>query len=81
MLLMDCCLFVSHYQVLDYLFKHKMISEGAIILFSDYNANKASLNFGSRKAWEKVVQQFSVIYSEFGTYCWGGQKFIVHSYQ
>lgn len=80
MLLMDCCLYQSHWEVLYHLFAHEMVSEGAIILFSDWNANKASPIFGSRKAWQIALTKFNIVYSDAGRYCWGGQRFIIHSY-
>lgn len=80
MLIMDCCLYQSHYEVLKYLFEHRMIVDGAIILFSDWNANAASPLRGSRKAWDDILKDFDIIFSDEGTYSWGGRKFIVHSY-
>ena len=80
MLVMDCNLYESHITALNYLFKNKMISEGAIILFSDWNVNRASPDYSSRKAWGKIILEYSVNYSDNGIYCWGGKKFIVHSY-
>jgi hypothetical protein len=38
-----------------------MISEGAILLFSDWNANRASPDCGSRKAWGDVLEKFDVV--------------------
>ena len=58
-----------------------MVSEGAIICFSDWNANRASPSFGSRKAWCDTLKKFDIDYSDGGAYCWGGKKFIIHSYK
>jgi hypothetical protein len=80
-LLMDCCLFISHYQALSHLLKNRMVLDGAIIMFSDFGANKSSPDFGARQAWEKVVNEYSIKYSQAGNYCWGGQKFVIHSYE
>tara|TARA_Y100000590_G_C15460216_1_gene916179 strand:+ start:25 stop:801 length:777 start_codon:yes stop_codon:yes gene_type:complete len=80
MVLMDCNMYASSLAALDYLYSKRMISEGAIILFSDWNVNKASSDFSSRKVWKEMVSKYDIKYSNNGSYSWGGQKFIIHSY-
>ena len=50
MLVMDCNMYTSTFTALNNCFLNKMISEGALILFSDWGVNKASPDFSSRKA-------------------------------
>jgi len=80
MIVMDCNMYTSTFTALNYVFLNKMISEGAIILFSDWGVNRASPDFSSRKVWREMVLKYNINYSNSGTYSWGGQKFIIHSY-
>ena len=77
----DCDLYKSASEVLTYLFENRIISEGCIIYFDDYNCNKASPDFGERKAWAEAIEQFCINYSDGGSYSWGGHKFFIHSYK
>jgi hypothetical protein len=77
---LDCDLYQSAIEVLEYCFSNNMFSDGAIIFFDDWNCNRASPSYGERKAWAEVVDKFSVEFSDGGDYSWGGHKFIVHSY-
>jgi len=81
MVLMDCNMYESSFTALDYLCLNGMISEGAIILFSDWNVNRSSSDFSSRRVWKEVVSKFEINHSSFGSYSWGGQRFIIHSYK
>lgn len=80
MLHIDCDLYQSAWDVLDWVFWHALISEGAIILFDDWNCNRASTTAGERMAWEKIVKSHNIIASDEGGYGWSGHKFIVHNY-
>jgi hypothetical protein len=80
MLHIDCDLYSSTIEVLDHLFDNKIIAEGAIIFFDDYNGNKASPQHGERKAWSEIIKKFNVEYSDGGDYGAGSKKFIIHSY-
>ena len=77
----DCDLYESAKDVLDYVFSRQMVAEGAINLFDDWNCNRAEPGCGERRAWSEAVARFSVDYSPGGPYGWGGTKFIVHSYK
>lgn len=81
MLHIDCDLYQSTIEVLDYLFEHKHIEEGTTIFFDDYNCNKASPELGERKAWTETVEKFSVQFTDCGEYGTACRKFIVHSYK
>jgi O-methyltransferase len=81
MIHVDCDLYQSTMDVLDFLFGRGIVSEGAVILFDDWNCNRASPEFGERKAWAEIVKKYQVTASDWGSYGWAGQKFIVHSYR
>lgn len=80
MLILDCNLYGSTIYVLDHLFRNKLISDGTVILFADFNVHAASPNHSSRRAWAEVIETFDISYSDEGNYNWGGRKFIVHGY-
>jgi hypothetical protein len=77
----DCDLYQSTMDVLDFSFRKGIVEEGAAIFFDDWNSNKASPKYGERKAWAEVVERFSIEYSDWGEYGHMGRKFIVHSYR
>ena len=81
MLHLDCDLYQSAIEVLDYCFSNGLVQDGTVIFFHDWNSNRASPNFGERKAWSEIVEKFSVHYSDCGGYGWGGKIFIIHSYK
>lgn len=81
MLHIDCDLYQSTMDVLEYCFSKRLIAEGAAIFFDDFNCNRASPDFGERLAWKEIVAKYSVLYSDCGEYYWAGRKFIVHSYR
>jgi O-methyltransferase len=80
MLHVDCDLYESTMDCLDFLFKNKMVSEGAIILFDDWYCNHSSNNHGERKAWKELVEKYQIHAEDHGGYAWGGFKLIVHDY-
>lgn len=77
----DCDLYSSTMDVLLPLFRASKISDGAMILFDDWNCNRASPDFGERKAWAECIQKFEIKFSDCGCYGYDGHKFIVHSYR
>jgi len=80
MLHIDCDLYLSALDVLDFLFQSQCVSEGAIFLFDDWDCNRASNEHGERKAWRETCQKFNASVTDSGGYGWAGHKFIVHSY-
>lgn len=78
---LDCDLYQSAKDVLDYCFSRGLVQEGTAIYFDDWNCNKASPRFGERKAWAETVEKYAVDYSDGREYGWTGKRFIVHSYQ
>lgn len=77
----DGDLYESAIDVLDNLFEKGQVSEGAIILFDDWNCNRASPILGERKAFSEVSQKYNICFSDAGSYGFGGHKFIIHSYK
>jgi hypothetical protein len=76
----DSDLYQSAWDVLHHAFSERLIAEGAIILFDDYDCNRASPLYGERRAWEEIVKTFRVEYSDGGAYGSVARKFLVHSY-
>lgn len=81
MLHIDCDLYLSTLDVLDYCLSNQLISQGAIICFDDWNCNFASNDHGQRKAWWEMIEKFGIEYSDCGLYGWGCWRFIIHSYK
>jgi O-methyltransferase len=78
----DCDLYESTLDALTPLFARSQISKGAIILFDDWNCNRASNKYGERRAWHSQLQpKFFVQFSDEGSYGVSGHKFIVHDYE
>ena len=76
----DCDLYQSTIDALDRLFSQRRVSEGAIILFDDWNCNRSSREFGERKAWAELCEKYRIDCSDEGAYAVVGHKFIVHKY-
>jgi O-methyltransferase len=77
----DCDLYQSTLDALDPLFAAGQLSEGAVILFDDWNCNRASPLYGEQKAWSELVAKYSIGFSDGGGYSWAGHKVIVHEYR
>jgi Macrocin-O-methyltransferase (TylF) len=76
----DCDLYQSALEVLDFVFKNSTLSDGALVLFDDWNCCRASKDFGERKAWREACDRYQVVAEDAGGYGWAGHRFIVHSY-
>jgi hypothetical protein len=76
----DCDLYQSTIEVLDFCFSRGMVQEGAAVFFDDWNSNRASPEYGERKAWAEAVERYSIKSSDSGEYGHLGRKFLVHSY-
>lgn len=81
MLHLDCDLYSSTMDVLRPLLQRGMLSEGAYLLFDDWDCNCASPKFGQRRAWKECVKEFDIDFSDHGEYGLGSHKFIVHEYR
>jgi hypothetical protein len=80
MLHIDSDLYESAIDVLDTLFKRRMIADGAIVFFDDWNCNAAQPALGERRAWKEVCERYRIVFSDAGSYSVACHKFIVHSY-
>lgn len=77
----DSDLYASAMDALDGLFGRGLIAEGALIYFDDWNCNRASNEFGERRAWRECVERYSIVFSDEGNYGIFARRFTVHSYQ
>ena len=75
---LDCDLYSSTYEVLDYLLAQGHLADGALLFFDDWNCNRASPRFGQRKAWSEIVDKYGIEYSDGGEYAMLCHKFYVH---
>jgi len=78
MLHVDCDLYSSTADVLDYVFGKGHVADGACIFFDDWNCNRSSPRFGQRRAWREAVDKYKIEYSDCGDYGVISHKFIVH---
>ncbi len=76
----DCDLYQSAMDVLTYTFENGLVAEGAVVHFDDWNCNRASPQYGERKAWAECVQRYGIAYSDGGFYGWAGCKVFIHGY-
>jgi hypothetical protein len=76
----DCDLYASTIDALDPLFARGQVAEGAVILFDDWNCNRASPVHGERLAWEQLVARYHIRSSDEGRYGMAAHRFIVHGY-
>ena len=76
----DGDLYESAIDALDTLFERQQISAGALILFDDWNCNRADPEFGERRAWRELVAKYDIQFSDEGAYGYVSHKFIVHGY-
>ena len=76
----DGDLYQSTIDALDPCFKRGLISTGAIVFFDDYDCNQANPASGERKAWQELVEKYSIKFTDQGPYSWGCRKFIIHNY-
>ncbi len=74
----DCDLYESSIQVLEWLFSENRLNDGAVLLFDDWNCNRASPNFGERRAWREIVEKYKPDFSDGGDYSITGHKMIIH---
>jgi hypothetical protein len=76
---LDCDLYSSTIEVLEHLFRQRLIADGCVICFDDWNCNRSSPRYGQRRAWNEITEKFPVEYSDCGDYAVLSHKFIVHT--
>jgi O-methyltransferase len=78
----DCDLYSSAKHVLEQAFEADILQDGMLIIFDDYNCNRASPVMGERRALVEVFgAQSRFEYSSFFPYGWHGHAFFVHDTQ
>ncbi len=71
---LDCDLYQSTREVLDYVFRHQLLSPGAILLFDDWDCNGDDDSLGQRRAWQEIVECYQPAFEDIGSYAVVGFK-------
>lgn len=75
----DCDLYSPARFVLDFLLDHDLLQDGCVLLFDDYNCNRANPTMGERRALQEAfARQDRFTYTPWFSYGWSGQSFWVH---
>lgn len=75
----DCDLYQSTVEVLDALYRNDVLQDGCVLMFDDWNCNKANPDFGERRAFREFLEkQTRYAASQFFTYGFNGAAFILH---
>ncbi|MBR0849355.1 hypothetical protein JQ543_16505 [Bradyrhizobium diazoefficiens] len=76
----DCDLYQSSVEVLDGLYRGNCLQDGTVLLFDDWNCNKAHPNFGERRAFREFLEsQNDFTATPWFTYGWAGAVYILHA--
>jgi O-methyltransferase len=76
---LDCDLYQSTVEVLEGLYRGDCLQDGTVLLFDDWNCNKANPNFGERRAFREFLEgQSDFIATPWFTYGWCGAAYIIH---
>lgn len=75
----DCDLYKSTIDILDYLFQNDALANGAMLFFDDWNSNHASNQYGQRRAWKESIEKYDINFSDCGEYAGTSWKFIIHT--
>ena len=78
---LDCDLYSSSFDVLDFLLKNNLVSEGCYLFLDDFLMARASPDKGMRAAFEKVLKKYTVEVTDVGGYGLFSKKVIIHSYR
>ncbi len=75
----DCDLYASIIIVLNKLIENEVFQDGSIILFDDYNFNRANNSMGVRQAIKDTFgKQDRYELEQFFSYGWHGRAFFIH---
>jgi O-methyltransferase len=75
----DCDLYQSTVEVLEGLHRGNCLQDGTVLLFDDWNCNKANPNFGERRAFREFLEsQNDFTATPWFTYGWCGAAYIIH---
>jgi O-methyltransferase len=77
---LDCDLYQSTKEVLDALHRDSVLQDGTVMLFDDWNCNRANPAFGQRRALAEFIAEHSATYgiSEWFSYGFNCVAFILH---
>ena len=76
----DCDLYQSTVEVLEGLHRGECLQDGTVLLFDDWNCNKANPNFGERRALREFLEnQGDFTATPWFTYGWCGAAYIIHA--
>ncbi len=76
----DCDLYQSTIDALDPLFRRGQIAAGAVICFDDWMCNRASDEFGERRAFRELAERYRIAFFPWGSYAWSGARLIIRDY-
>lgn len=76
----DCDLYESTLCVLNYLFSNRVLSEGGILLLSDFYANRGDSETGQQLAWREVAKKYQVNFHDLGFIGTMSNAFLIRSY-
>jgi hypothetical protein len=75
----DCDLYGSARYVLERIMARDLLQDGCLLVFDDFNCNRANPQMGERRALaETFANQDRFEYSPWFSYGWHGQAFFVH---
>ena len=76
----DCDLYQSTIEVLEGLHHGNCLQDGTVLLFDDWNCNKAHPNYGERRAFREFLEgQEDFSATPWFTYGWAGAAYILHA--
>jgi O-methyltransferase len=75
---LDCDLYESTRDVLEFLFETNRLSDGCVLIFDDFLENRASRKFGQRKAWEEAKTKWKPDFTDLGYYAAGCWHCVIH---
>lgn len=76
----DCDLYQSTEEVLTGLHRMKALQDGCVVLFDDWNCNRANPDFGERRAFREFLErQSDYTASPWFTYGYNGAAFLLHA--
>lgn len=78
----DCALYQSTVEVFDGLARLGALQDGCVLLFDDWNCNRANPNYGQRRALREFLnRQYRFTVSPWFTYGYNGAAFHLHDTQ
>ncbi len=77
----DCDLYQSTICVLNYLFSNGVLSQGSILLFSDYFANRGEPSVGQQLAWSEIQMKYDVDFDNLGYSGTMSNAFLIRKYK